>query len=275
LCTKFPIIDSSGEVTSLGTISTDITELKIAEEERRKAMVDAKIANQAKSEFLATMSHELRTPLNAILGFADILSNQYFGPPGEGKYREYAADIQNSGQYLLELVNDLLDLSTIEAGKQSLEMEELDTKEILSECAKIVDDKADEKGIELLVNVSKNLPLLFADKRATKQILLNLLSNAVKFTPEGGKVTIEAKSSGREITLSIVDTGGGISETELPYLTDPFTRVEKNPYVAEKGWGLGLTITKSLIDLHNGRLDIESTIGEGTTVTVTMPLINP
>ncbi|MDP6109051.1 MAG: HAMP domain-containing sensor histidine kinase, partial [Rhodospirillales bacterium] len=133
-----------------------------------------------------------------------------------------------------------LDLSTIEAGKQSLEMEELDTKEILSECAKIVDDKADEKGIELLVNVSKNLPLLFADKRATKQILLNLLSNAVKFTPEGGKVTIEAKSSGREITLSIVDTGGGISETELPYLTDPFHQGGKEPLCGRKGLGVGV-----------------------------------
>ncbi|MDA1089992.1 MAG: ATP-binding protein [Proteobacteria bacterium] len=273
LCTKFPIVDQSGQITSIGTISTDITELKNAEEDRRKALVNAEEANQAKSEFLATMSHELRTPLNAILGFSDILSNQYFGPPGAGRYREYAQDIHNSGQYLLELVNDLLDISTIEAGKQSMDKEQLDTTEILTECMKTVADKATGKGIELLINVPENFPSLYADKRATKQILLNLLSNAVKFTPEGGQITVDAKFSERDITLSIANTGEGISAKELPHLTDPFKRVEQNPYVTERGWGLGLTITKSLIEMHNGRLDIESTVGVGTMITVTMPNI--
>jgi len=271
LCTKFPVMDQSGNITSIGTISTDITELKNAEEDRRIALVDAEQANQAKSEFLATMSHELRTPLNAILGFADILSNQYFGPPGAGKYREYAEDIHTSGQYLLELVNDLLDISTIEAGKQSLDKVELDTHEMVSECAKIIGDRAKDKSIDLLVNVDDNLSPLYADKRAARQILLNLLSNAIKFTPNGGSITLDAMSSEQVTTIKIMDTGEGISETELPHLTDLFTRAESNPYVTEKGWGLGLTITKSLIDLHDGRLDIESTLGKGTTITVTMP----
>ncbi len=270
-CTKFPILDGSGTVTSIGTISTDITELKHAEEDRRQALMEAEQANQAKSEFLATMSHELRTPLNAILGFADILSHQYFGPPGKGKYREYAEDIHSSGEYLMELINDLLDISTIETGRKSLLREKLDAGSILSECARTVGERAYGKGVELAVKVPANLPHLYADKRAMKQILLNLLSNAVKFTPEGGKILVEATTSDQGTTFRISDTGKGIDRDRLPNLTDPFIRAAPDPYVSEKGWGLGLTITQSLVDLHDGTLNIESKVGEGTTVTVTLP----
>ncbi len=246
----------------------------IERDQTRKAVLKAKEeseqASRAKSEFLASMSHELRTPLNAILGFADILSHQYFGPIDD-KYREYAGDIYSSGEHLLTLVNEILDLSTIEAGKQSLVKDKLYAQEIIAECVRIVGEKAYNSGIKLITEVSDDLPPLYADRRATKQILINLLSNAVKFTPTGGKITVSAKASKRNMTLKITDTGRGIPAEKLPNLTDPFTQVDGDPYLAEKGWGLGLSITKSLIDLHDGTLDIKSEVGEGTTVTVTFP----
>ena len=271
LTLKFPIVDPKGVLLGLGGVETDVTQIKAAEEGHRHALVKAEEANQAKSKFLATMSHELRTPLNAILGFADILHNQYLGPPGQGQYREYAGDIKASGEHLLELVNDLLDLSTIEAGKQSLVKEKLSTEEIVRECERIVEEKARSNGIDLVTEVPKDLPPLYADRRAAKQILLNLLSNAVKFTPQGGKITVSAKASKKNTTLKVADTGKGIPAEKLPKLTDPFTRGAHDPYLADDGWGLGLTITKSLIDLHDGTLDIKSKVGKGTTVTVTLP----
>jgi len=248
----------------------DVTDRKQAEEDRRKALAEAEQATRAKSEFLAAMSHDLRTPLNAILGFADILSGQYFGPISE-KYQEYATDIHSSGEHLLELLNEILDLSTIEAGKQSVVKEKLSALEIVRECMRIVEDKARSNGIDLVTEIPKDLPPLYADKRATKQILLNLLSNAVKFTPQGGKITVSAKASKRNTTLKVADTGKGIPAEKLPKLTDPFTKAGLDPYLAEEGWGLGLTITKALVDLHDGKLDIKSKVGKGTTVTVTLP----
>jgi len=249
----------------------DITERKQVEEDRRLALVEAEKANKAKSEFLAAVSHELRTPLNAILGFADILNHQYFGPPGEGKYREYAADIYSSGEHLLELVNDLLDISTIEAGKQSLTMEKLAAKEIIAESVGIVDEKAREGGIDLLTKVPEDVPVFYADRRAIRQILLNLLVNAIKFTPKGGKVAVSIKGTKKKVTFKIADTGKGIPAKKIPELTNPFTRLEQDPHISAKGWGLGLAITKSLVDLHDGKMKIKSTVGKGTTVTVTLP----
>ena len=195
--------------------------------------------------------------------------------PISDNYREYAVDIQSSGEHLLELVNDLLDISTIEAGKQSLVKEKLSTNEIVTECERVVEERARSHGIDLVTTVPKDLPPLYADKRATKQILLNLLSNAVKFTPQGGKITVSVKASKRNTTLKIADTGKGIAAEKLPILTDSFTRVDRDPYLAEEGWGLGLTITKSLIDLLDGKLDIKSKVGNGTTVTVTLPNKTP
>lgn len=235
------------------------------------ALVEAKQASQAKSEFLATMSHEFRTPLNAILGFSDIISHQYLGPHGEKKYMEYAEDIHASGEHLLEMVNDLLDISAIEAGKQSLNKEMLMVKEMVAESFNAIGQKAQEKDIKLLTEISETLAPLYADKRATRQILLNLLTNAVKFTLEGGKITVSAKASKQKITLKVADTGQGIPAERLPNLTEPFTKGAVNPHQTVDGWGLGLTITKSLIDLHDGQLDIASKVGKGTTVTVTLP----
>jgi two-component system cell cycle sensor histidine kinase PleC len=235
------------------------------------ALVEAEQANQAKSEFLATMSHEFRTPLNAILGFSDIISHQYLGPHGEKKYVEYAKDIHSSGEHLMELVNDLLDISAIEAGKQSLNIEMLTVDEMVAEGFNAIGRKAQEKGIELVTEISETLPPLYADKRATRQILLNLLTNAVKFTPDSGRITVSAKASKQKITLKVADTGQGIPAERLPNITEPFTKGLGDPHRTVEGWGLGLAITKSLIDLHDGKLDIASTVGKGTTVTVTLP----
>tara|TARA_Y100000031_G_C8244889_1_gene397538 strand:+ start:119 stop:2884 length:2766 start_codon:yes stop_codon:yes gene_type:complete len=266
-----PDIRPRDEIDAIGTdINKMAASLEIQTGELLAAKGQAETSNRAKSEFLAAMSHDLRTPLNAILGFADILSHQYFGPTSE-KYKEYAENIHSSGEHLLELVSDILDLSTIEAGKRSLVKEKLSIMEIVTECERIVEEKARSNGIDLVMEVAKDLPPLYADRRAFKQILLNLLANAVKFTPEGGKITVSAKASKKNTILKVSDTGRGISAEKLPGLTDPFTKGGHNPYLAEKGWGLGLTITKSLIDLHDGELDIESKVGKGTVVTVTLP----
>ncbi|MBC8338639.1 MAG: PAS domain S-box protein [Alphaproteobacteria bacterium] len=273
--TEFPAsasvskLEINGEIINT-VLLQDITQRKEAEEALLDAKNEAEQANRAKSEFLAAMSHELRTPLNAILGFADIIGHQYFGPVGE-KYQEYAGDIQASGMHLLELVNDILDLSAIEAGKQSLIKEKLSTLEIITECETFIEGKARTNGIGLTITIPDDLPPLYADKRAAKQILLNLLSNAVKFTPNGGKITVSAKATKKTTTLKITDTGIGIPAENIPKLTDPFTRGGTDPYRTEQGWGLGLSITKSLVDLHDGTLDIQSKLGKGTTVTVTLP----
>ena len=276
--TEFP---ASASVSKLQTnneslytvVIHDISERKQTEKTLIAAKGEAETASHAKSQFLAAVSHELRTPLNAIIGFAQILEGQLLGPIGEKKYQEYAKDIGNSGELLLALVDDLLDISTIEAGKQSLVKETLSTKEIVASCVKIVVEKARIAGINISATTPDDLPPLHADLRATKQILLNLLSNAIKFTSKGGKITVSASASKENTTIRITDTGKGIPADKLPELTNMFVRAEQDPHLAEKGWGLGLSITKSLIDLHDGKLDIKSKVGEGTSVTVTLPNI--
>lgn len=272
LCTKFPIIDTQGEISSIGTISTDITDRKQIEEDRNVALVKAEEANQAKSEFLATMSHEFRTPLNAILGFADILSNQYLGPIGERKYLEYADDIQSSGKYLLELVNDLLDISTIEAGKQNLVKEDVSIENLIQDGAHIIFEQAKKKNISFTTDMQDGLPTIQGDPRAVKQILLNLFSNAVKFTQEKGDITVSAKLDNGNVAITVLDNGVGISKENIALLTDPFFKAHQEPYISDQGTGLGLAITKSLVDLHDGTLDIISEPGKGTTVTVSLPV---
>lgn len=266
-----PIVDVNGEVTGVASLIQDITERKRMEADLQDALVNAERANQAKSEFLASMSHELRTPLNAILGFSDILHNQYFGPPGSGKYREYAADIHHSGEQLLELVNDILDISSIEAGKTSLNKELLSIQAIIDDCNHIVSVKALSKGIELEAIVTNDLPSLYADKRAVKQILLNLLSNSIKFTQNDGKITVNAHAIDTGIRIEVIDNGFGIRPDKLKDVTDPFTKGSNDPHLAEQGWGLGLSITKSLVELHDGVMVIESEVGKGTSVIIDLP----
>ena len=227
----------------------------------------AEEANQAKSKFLANMSHELRTPLNAIIGFSEIMESGMFGPLGTDKYREYCSDILSSGQYLLDVINDILDMAKIEAGRIRLDFEELDLDTLLSEATRVVSARAQDKQLEVVTKISPNLSLR-ADRRALKQIVLNLLSNAVKFTPVGGRVTVRGRDVDGCIILAIADTGIGIASDALARLGRPFEQVESQLTKRHQGSGLGLAISKSLVELHGGRMRIRSTIGKGTLVMV-------
>jgi len=269
LTTKFPIFDQ-GRISGIGAIGIDITERKQTQNALIIAKEEAEAANRSKSEFLAVMSHDLRTPLNAIIGFAEIISQQYFGLV-DARYQGYARDIESSGQFLLSLINDILDLSAIESGKQPIVREAISISEIVGECETIIRDKAHRAGIELQMTVADDLPSLFADRRATVQILLNLLSNAVRFTPSGGRISLRAGVTGNGHAITVQDTGRGIAADKIATVTDPFIKGETDPHKTQKSTGLGLAIVKSLVGLHGGSLDIKSTLGQGTCVTVTFP----
>ena len=230
----------------------------------------AEEANQAKSKFLANMSHELRTPLNAIIGFSEIMESAMFGPLGAEKYNEYCTDIRSSGQYLLDVINDILDMAKIEAGRIRLDFEELDLDGLLAEAIRVVSARAQDKQLELVAKISPELGLR-ADRRALKQIMLNLLSNAVKFTTAGGRVTVRGRAADGCIVLTIADTGIGIDKESLARLGRPFEQVESQLTKSHHGSGLGLAIAKSLVELHGGRMRIRSTLGKGTLVVVRMP----
>ena len=231
----------------------------------------AEEANQAKSKFLANMSHELRTPLNAIIGFSEIMESGMFGPLGADRYREYCSDILSSGQYLLDVINDILDMAKIEAGRIRLDIEELELDPLLAEAMRVVSARAQDKQLELVAKISPQLGLR-ADRRALKQIVLNLLSNAVKFTPAGGRVTVRGRAADRCIVLAIADTGIGIAKDALTRLGRPFEQAESQLTKSHQGSGLGLAISKSLVELHGGSMRIRSTLGKGTLVVVRMPM---
>lgn len=232
--------------------------------------IRAEEANQSKSEFLANMSHELRTPLNAINGFSDIMKKELFGPLGDPRYAEYVNDILFSGQHLLSLINDILDMSKIEAGKMTLNTEPMQMNDMISQVIRIVRGRADENRLKLAYD-EIILPEIEADPRAVKQILLNLTTNAIKFTPEGGVVTlvVEPKSAGLIIRVS--DTGIGISKEDIERLAQPFEQIDSDHSRQHEGTGLGLALSKSLVELHGGNFTIESVVGQGTTVIFTLP----
>ena len=240
--------------------------------------IRAEGANQAKSEFLANMSHELRTPLNAINGFSEIMVNQLFGPLGDKRYVEYAHDILNSGQHLLALINDILDMAKIEAGKLNIKFEPILLEEVIEDAVRLMRNRAETAGLELIVEPIQ-LPEIEADYRAVKQVLLNLLSNAIKFTPRGGKVTVrarpEAGPAGDRVRVGVTDTGIGISEQDMHRLAKPFEQIESQLSKTQQGSGLGLALTKSLVEMHQGQLDIESEPGKGTTVSFTLLVQQP
>jgi len=253
------------------TIHEDISERKQAEKKLQVALVDAERANQAKSEFLATMSHEFRTPLNAILGFSEMLRSQYFGPLGADNYQGYAEDIHSSGEHMLDLVNDMLDIAAIEAGKRPMINEDVDVAKVLADCCRNFEPAANKNGIELSLDVLDPSPTIYADKRSITQIVLNLLSNAVKFTGHGGIITVSAMAAKNELTIKVRDTGVGIPADKLSTITDPFTQTHSNPHITQIGTGLGLSIVKSLVEINGGKLTIESEVDKGTTATVTFP----
>jgi two-component system cell cycle sensor histidine kinase PleC len=240
---------------------------KYAEEKTR-----AEDANAAKSKFLANMSHELRTPLNAIIGFSEIMEAAMFGPLGAQKYNEYSRDIRESGEYLLDVINDILDMSKIEAGGIRLAPEEVELEPVLADSLRVVSQRAGEKHLKLTSDIDPAVIRLIADRRALKQIALNLLSNAVKFTPDGGAVTVRGRARGGMVTIAIEDNGIGIPKDALHKLGRPFEQVESQLTKRHQGSGLGLAIAKSLTEMHGGAMRIRSTLGEGTTVVVRLPL---
>jgi two-component system, cell cycle sensor histidine kinase PleC len=238
---------------------------KYAEEKNR-----AEEANQTKSKFLANMSHELRTPLNAIIGFSEIMEAAMFGPLGVDKYREYSRDIRESGRYLLDVINDILDMSKIEAGGIHLHPETVELDQIVADSLRVVVGRANEKRLTLRSNFAAGIQLK-ADRRALKQIALNLLSNAVKFTPDGGAVTVRGRTHRGHVTIAIEDNGIGIPKDALHKLGRPFEQVESQLTKRHQGSGLGLAIAKSLTELHGGRMRIRSVLGTGTMVVVRLP----
>jgi len=230
----------------------------------------AEEANQTKSKFLANMSHELRTPLNAIIGFSEIMGSGMFGTLGSEKYQEYCHDILTSGHYLLEVINDILDMSKIEAGRMKLDLESLDLSRTLAESLRVVAGRAHDKNLVIDADIATSISLV-ADRRATKQIIVNLLSNAVKFTPEGGRVAIRSRLLSDKVLLFIADTGIGIPQQSLARLGRPFEQVESQLTKTYHGSGLGLAIARSLTQLHGGTMRLRSQIGKGTVVCISLP----
>lgn len=249
-----------------------ITELETAKSNSDEARRKAEEANLAKSRFLATMSHELRTPLNAILGFSEVMKNEIFGPHVNPAYKEYSGDIHGSGQHLLDLINEILDLSRIEAGKYGLNEEALNLALIVEDCHHMLNLRAKAKGQSIAEFVEPDLPKIWGDERAVRQIILNILSNAIKFTPQGGEITIKVgwTATGGQY-VSFKDNGPGIPEDEIPTVLQTFGRGSHAIKTAEQGSGLGLPIVKGLVDLHDGGFELRSRPRDGTTVTITFP----
>jgi cell cycle sensor histidine kinase DivJ len=266
-----PAAPTNGVAADIVAVTRDISERKRNE----RALIDARDlaeqANRAKSRFLANMSHELRTPLNAIIGFSEVMTFEMFGPVGSPRYLEYARLIHESGGHLLELINGVLDMSKIEAGKFELSEELFDLEEIATQAARFVKLQADRKGVALKLSVALPAKTIFADKRAIKQMLVNLITNGVKFTPRGGEVRIQAARDAGGIEIAVEDTGVGIGPEDLKRLGQPFEQVEGEHVRAQEGTGLGLALVKALTAMHGGDAAISSVLGEGTTVHVRLP----
>lgn len=263
--------DESGDVIALFGIMQDVTERTIYEKNLTEAKEAAERAYSAKSQFLANMSHELRTPLNAIIGFSEMMQRQLLGPIGSDRYLDYIAGIRQSGEHLLDLIADILDMSKIEAGKYELDLEELNVSKVIRLGVHMMEGRATEAKINIGIDIVNEDLQIVADRRALMQVLLNLLSNAVKFTEPGGSVRIESVEREDYLSIKVHDTGIGIPANQLKNITRPFEQAASHYTRKHEGTGLGLAITKELIELHGGSLHIESTVGVGTTVTVRMP----
>jgi signal transduction histidine kinase len=258
-----------------GFVSTyqDVTERKHSQMMLEEAKERAEQASRSKSEFLANMSHELRTPLNAIIGFSQIMCDELLGPLGGDKtYREYARDIKESGEHLMSIINDILDLSKIEAGKTQLNEQTVDLSSIVASCLRLMEERAAAGRLTLHAELPPLRPLLRCDERLMRQIILNLLSNAVKFTPPAGRITVTIAIDEHSLLLTVSDTGIGIAEADIPKAMAPFVQVDSSLSRKFSGTGLGLPLVDSFARLHGGSLAIKSRLGEGTSATVSLPL---
>ena len=246
-------------------------ELQQTAENLTKALDAAAAASQAKSQFLATMSHELRTPLNAIIGFSELVKGELFGPLGDARYKGYINDVHRSGKHLLALVNDVLDFSKIDAGHLTLQEDQIDIRETLATSLRMVEGQAGSNGVTIEQEIAHDLPILRADERRVRQILLNLLSNAVKFTPRGGTVRLIAFVDEREFVVQVADNGIGMAKEDIPRALERFGQLDSDLNRKYEGTGLGLPLTKKLAELHGGRLETDSELCVGTKVTVAFP----
>jgi PAS domain S-box-containing protein len=266
-----PFYDEDGTFIGYRGTGADVTNERLIAEARNEALQRAEQASRAKSEFLATMSHEFRTPLNAIIGFSSLLSMPELLKAGVDRVTEYSTAINDSGQHMLALVNDILDISAIEAGKRVLTLEEVEIDGLLSHSLSQIESQAGAKSISLIVEQNAQVGTMVSDERSVRQILLNLLSNAVKFTPSEGEIRVTVDEIGKDIVFRVADNGIGIPSDRLLTIAEPFSHSAIHPHVAKEGTGLGLSIVRSLAVLLDGGFTIESEVGTGTTVTVRLP----
>jgi PAS domain S-box-containing protein len=267
-----PCFDENGAFIGYRGVGSDITAAFEAGQSLREAKERAEIANRAKSEFLANMSHELRTPLNAIIGFSEIIMNRIFGSDNLERYDDYARDINNSGRHLLSIIDEILDLSKIEAGREALDEGTVDLDELIASTHRLFNGRFDQAELSVRIEIPFPAPVIACDPTKLKQCLSNLLSNSLKFTPAGGQVAILAGITHRgDLAITVSDTGVGIASTDIPTVMAPFGQVESAFQRAHPGSGLGLPLTRALIELHGGTFHIDSALGKGTTVTLTLP----
>jgi two-component system cell cycle sensor histidine kinase PleC len=269
-----PLVLRMGEDARLRFKVEDMAnELEQTRDEALKKRFEAETANASKTTFLANMSHELRTPLNAILGFSEIIAQECFGPVGSERYRDYAGDIHASGAHLLSLINDLLDVAKIEAGRMDIAPHPLDPARVFDIALKLISTKAREKDQSLAISVEAGAPPLYADERAVKQILINLVSNAVKFTPHGGRIeVVGGRAANGDFQIMVRDNGPGIPADKLNAIFAPFSQVDNRFDRQAGGTGLGLALVKGLAELHGGRAWLESEFGRGCSVFVSLPI---
>ena len=263
----------TGKVKHIFAVSRDVTDRILYEEELKQARERAETADRAKSEFLAHMSHEIRTPLNAVIGFSEVMRDELFGEIGSPRYAEYIQDIHNSGTHLLALINDVLDLSKIEAGKFELLEDKVAINDIAETVCRIISERAKAKKIAIHTSLPDEI-YLWCDRRAITQVLINILGNAVKFTPEGGDIHLDCQiAPNDDVIIQVTDNGIGIAQEDLPRVLEPFVQSRASVGVAtnETGTGLGLALSNSLLEKHQGKLELSSTLNVGTCLTLTLP----
>ncbi len=253
------------------TVYSDVTELLRHERELNEAKEQAEAGNRAKSEFIAHVSHELRTPLNAVIGFSEMMKQRIFSPLGSEKYGEYANVINSAGRHLLDQINQVLDLSKIDAGKMTFEFEDVKIDEIADYVENLLEPQIQSRSHNLKIDIPDAFPMLHADKTMLTQIVMNLLSNAIKFTPENGQIQLQAELQNECIVISVTDNGIGIEKDMLKQVIDPFVQIRSALTRSEQGTVLGLSIVASLVEHHGGQIDLESEVDKGTKVTITFP----